>query len=124
MACRDVHPDGEIAFFNDAALGIVCMPANLDTYALRLGLGENVALEDKITHLAGSGYVRLQLRPTLVLLDIGDIGPDYLPGHAHADTLSFELALAGQRMLVNSGTSCYCYGCGSERLRQAWNRGS
>ena len=34
-------------------------------------------------------------------------GPDYLPGHAHADTLSFEFSLAGQRVLVNSGTSEY-----------------
>src|SRR5690606_4780416 len=44
------------------------------------------------------------------------VGPDYLPGHAHADTLSFELSLFGQRVLVNSGTSCY--GHGSERIRQ------
>ena len=41
---------------------------------------------------------------------------DYLPGHAHADTLTFELSVHGQRLLVNSGTSCY--GTGAERLRQ------
>ncbi|MFZ0255150.1 MAG: alginate lyase family protein [Gammaproteobacteria bacterium] len=110
------HPDGEIALFNDAAVGVACTPASLDAYALRLGLGESVAPEDGITHLAGSGYVRLQMGPAVVLLDVGEIGPDYLPGHAHADTLSFELSLFGQRVLVNSGTSCY--GRGSERLRQ------
>jgi uncharacterized heparinase superfamily protein len=44
------------------------------------------------------------------------VGPDYLPGHAHADTLSFELSLFGQRVLVNSGTSQY--GVGPERSRQ------
>ena len=44
------------------------------------------------------------------------LGPDYLPGHAHADTLSFELSLFGRRVLVNSGTSEY--GTGPERLRQ------
>ncbi|MDX1711969.1 MAG: heparinase II/III-family protein, partial [Rhodovibrionaceae bacterium] len=43
-------------------------------------------------------------------------GPDYLPGHAHADTLSFELSLFGHRIFVNSGTSVY--GAGTERLRQ------
>jgi len=44
------------------------------------------------------------------------VGPDYLPGHAHADTLSFELSVGTQRVLVNSGTSCY--GGSPERLRQ------
>jgi uncharacterized heparinase superfamily protein len=110
------HPDGEIAFFNDAALGVASTPASLNAYGVRLGLGESAAPEDGITHLAGSGYVRLQRGSAIMLLDVGEIGPDYLPGHAHADTLAFELALAGQRMLVNSGTSCY--GRGSERLRQ------
>jgi len=38
---------------------------------------------------------------------VARVGPDYLPGHAHADTLSFELSIFGQRVLVNSGTSCY-----------------
>ena len=52
----------------------------------------------------------------VALLDVAPIGPDYLPGHAHADTLSFELSLFGQRVLVNSGTSCY--GMGTERLLQ------
>ena len=44
------------------------------------------------------------------------IGPDYIPGHAHADTLSFELSLSGQRIFVNSGISEY--GLSEERLRQ------
>ena len=52
----------------------------------------------------------------VAMLDVGPIGPDYLPGHAHADTLSFELSLHGRRVLVNSGTSVY--GIGAERLRQ------
>jgi uncharacterized heparinase superfamily protein len=52
----------------------------------------------------------------VTLLDVGPLGPDYLLGHAHADTLSFELSLFGQRVLVNSGTSRY--GAGEERLRQ------
>jgi uncharacterized heparinase superfamily protein len=49
-------------------------------------------------------------------LDVASIGPDYLPGHAHADTLSFELSLERQRVIVDSGISRY--GEGPERLRQ------
>ena len=52
----------------------------------------------------------------MALLDVAPVGPDYLPGHAHADTLSFELSLFGQRVLVNSGTSQY--EAGPERSRQ------
>ena len=49
----------------------------------------------------------------VLLIDVAPIGPDYLPGHAHADTLSYELSLYGKRVLVNSGTSRY--GSGPKR---------
>ena len=52
----------------------------------------------------------------MLILDAGPVGPDYLPGHAHADTLSYELSLFGRRVIVNSGTSCY--GTSPERQRQ------
>ncbi|MFO1431382.1 MAG: alginate lyase family protein [Candidatus Competibacteraceae bacterium] len=110
------HPDGEIGFFNDTALDIACSPPALEDYAGRLGLGALPEPETGITHLSDSGYVRLQQSFTVVLLDVGPVGPDYSPGHAHADTLSFEWSLFGQRVLVNSGISCY--GLGPERLRQ------
>ena len=63
-----------------------------------------------------SGYVRLETPAAVALLDVAPVGPDYLPAHAHADTLSFELSLFGGRVLVNSGTSCY--GVSEERSRQ------
>ena len=45
-----------------------------------------------------------------LLVDCGEIGPDYLPGHAHCDTLSFELSLSGQRVVVDSGCGIYVDG--------------
>lgn len=101
------HPDGEIAFFNDAAWEISPNPAELEAYAARLRLGPCEEPVEGITHLKESGYIRLQRGPAVALLDVGEIGPRYLPGHAHADTLSFELSLFGKRVLVNSGTSTY-----------------
>ncbi|WP_227977940.1 heparinase II/III family protein [Arenimonas daejeonensis] len=67
-------------------------------------------------YLKDSGYARLATGPALLLADVAPVGPDYLPGHAHADSLSFELSLHGRRVLVNGGTSTYQ--AGSERLRQ------
>jgi uncharacterized heparinase superfamily protein len=111
------HPDGEISFFNDAAIGMAPSPAELERYAdALLGPHSEGSSGDgslRICHLADSGYVRADVLKAALLLDVGPIGPDYLPGHAHADTLSFELSLFGQRVIVNGGTSCY--GTGSVR---------
>jgi uncharacterized heparinase superfamily protein len=111
------HPDGGIAFFNDAAFGIAPGYAVLEEYAQRLRIDTASAKSAEIcTHFADSGYVRLERGNAVALLDVAQIGPIYLPGHAHADTLSFELSLFGQRVVVNSGTAQY--GLGPERLRQ------
>ena len=110
------HPDGEISFFNDAAIGIAPSPAELEAYAVRIGFQPVAPPSSRVTRLEDSGYARLEDGAAVALLDVGRIGPDYLPGHAHADTLSFELSLWGRRFLVNSGTSVY--GTGQERLRQ------
>ncbi|MEN3977223.1 alginate lyase family protein [Emcibacter sp. SYSU 3D8] len=109
------HPDGEIAFFNDAACGVAPSSAELDDYARRLGYGAALELQEYMW-LADSGYARLAQGGAVLIVDMARVGPDYLPGHAHADTLSFEFSFQGQRIFVNSGTSIY--GAGPERLRQ------
>jgi uncharacterized heparinase superfamily protein len=101
------HPDGEIGLFNDAAFGIAATPVALEAYAVRLGLGP---LEPAPAWLDPSGYVRLASNDAAALIDVAPIGPDYLPGHAHADTLSFELSLGLERIIVNGGTSTYAEG--------------
>ena len=37
-----------------------------------------------------SGYAIYKSYEMKLIADIGNVGPDYIPGHAHADTLSFE----------------------------------
>jgi uncharacterized heparinase superfamily protein len=112
------HPDGQIALFNDAAFGVAPGLLELQAYAERLRLGQGLSSVglSSCLHFKESGYVRLELGPALALLDVAPVGPDYLPGHAHADTLSFELSVHGQRVVVNGGTSRY--GLGPERLRE------
>ncbi len=111
------HPDGGIAFFNDAALGIAPDYSALAAYARTLNalVRDEVPLAD-VESLPESGYVRLQAGPAVLLADVGSVGPDYQPGHAHAGTLSFEMSLCGRRVLVNGGTSGY--EPGTDRLRQ------
>ena len=110
------HPDGGISFFNDAALGIAPDFEALNRYATEIVLNWQPQQLKAGVLLKPSGYGRLAAEPSLVIADVGPIGPDYLPGHAHADTLSFELSLGNQRIIVNSGIDRY--EPGPERLRQ------
>ena len=113
------HPDEGISFFNDAAFGIAPSPKELSAYALEI-LQQNVVTDSKkIKILPKSGFIRVEAGGIVALLDVGKIGPDYLMGHAHADTLTFELSFMKQRVIVNSGTSCY--GLNAQRL---WERGT
>ncbi|WP_021024127.1 heparinase II/III family protein [Salinivibrio costicola] len=109
------HPNGDVALFNDSANGIAATADKLNDYALQLGIDSK--LDNKpVTHLKDSGYIKLVVGQQSAFLDVAKVGPDYIPGHAHADTLSFEWNYGKQRVFVNSGTSVY--GLGDERLRQ------
>lgn len=110
------HPDGEITFFNDAVMGIAPTCSDLIAYATALGFRVDEAPLGAIEPLPESGYVRMQAGPAVLIADVGPIGPDYLPGHAHADTLSFEFSLHRRRLLVNGGISTY--EANEDRLRQ------
>jgi uncharacterized heparinase superfamily protein len=110
-----LHPDDQIPFFNDAAFDIAPPPKAIIAYAHSLGVVQPVA-DGGLHYYDASGYVAVHLDAQFAVMDVANIGPDYMPGHAHADTLSFEWSLKGQRVLVNSGTSLY--GVNEERLRQ------
>lgn len=121
------HPDGEIAFFNDAAVGVAPSPGELHRVASKLlsavdptdaaidSHDASVSPSVGLTHLVESGYVRADAPHAVLLADVAAVGPDHIPGHAHADTLSFELSLFGQRVIVNGGTSEY----GSGTVRES-----
>jgi len=110
------HQDGQISFFNDAALGIAPSLSELNEYKQRLLPNEKIYTPASFVHLSASGYCRVQKGKTVLITDIAKVGPSYQPGHAHADTFTFELSIGQSRLIVNSGTSCYAI-C-DERLRQ------
>ena len=101
------HPDKEIAFFNDSALGVAASFVELLSYSDRLGIVSKNNQVNRLTHLEESGYIRAENENVVMIADVADIGPDYIPGHGHADALSFELSLFGKRVIVNSGISTY-----------------
>jgi uncharacterized heparinase superfamily protein len=100
------HRDGEISFFNDSSFGIAKPTGELCRYASTLGLVVDKSVGGTVLFDA-SGYVLLEAKNSSVLADVGRVGPDYIPGHAHADTLSMEFSLGPERVIVNCGTSTY-----------------
>ena len=115
------HNDGGISFFNDTAFGIAPKNSVVLEYATKLGIysssveavvSENLTVFD----LQDSGYVVVKSDKYSLIADLAQVGPSYQPGHAHADTLSYEFSIGKQRVFVNSGISEY--GLSEERLRQ------
>lgn len=93
--------DGTFPLFNDAAYDIAPDPAALTAYAERLDIPQ--------CHrpLSQSGYRKWTGNNWEVIMDVGQPGPSYQPGHAHCDALSFVLQVDGKPVLVDTGTSVY-----------------
>lgn len=96
-----IFKNGNIPLFNDAAFGVAPSSIQLFDYAYTLGL--------KIENgkLAECGYRKYANDKFELAIDVAKIGPDYQPGHAHADTLNFELYIEGRPVIVDTGTSTY-----------------
>ncbi len=101
------HPDGDISFFNDSTLGVAPTIGELVDYAKELDISYKSNNLIGLTCFQESGYIRLEMEGLVVIADVAKIGPDYIPGHGHADVLSFEMSLFGERVIVNSGISTY-----------------
>lgn len=102
-------PDGEIAFFNDAAQGMTPATANIMDALKLLGFYRESLDYLKLIDLPQSGYFILQSADgqNKCIFDCGKLGPDYQPGHGHCDALSFVWAHQGQRVIVDSGVDDY-----------------
>lgn len=57
--------------------------------------------------LGKSGYRMFSKPEYTCLFDIGNVGPDYIPGHAHADTLQFLLWVRDKEVISDTGVSTY-----------------
>lgn len=96
-----VFSNGTLPRVNDSTPGIAPSPAELFEYAARLGL------EIPDLSLGESGYRKYKTNCFELLIDVGPIGPDYIPGHAHSDTFNFVLHHRDQALIVDTGISTY-----------------
>jgi uncharacterized heparinase superfamily protein len=98
------HADGAVPQLNDAPCRAV--QPHLDA-GQHLGVPVPAHPHHGGRHFADSGLSVWHGQPWTVFFDVGEVGPDYQPGHAHADTLTLETSLAGQRLFIDPG--CYSY---------------
>jgi uncharacterized heparinase superfamily protein len=69
-----------------------------------------------VRFLKESGFARVETGNAVLFAEVGGPAPSYQPGHAHAGTLGFELMVAGEKVLVDTGTNTY--EVSAERARQ------
>lgn len=101
------RPDGTPHLFNDSTLDMAPGPSELRALAAAAGLpipspGAGVAA------LPATGYFSC-VRPDdcRLVIDAGDLGPSFQPGHGHCDLLSFEFDDLGVPCVVDSGVHGY-----------------
>jgi hypothetical protein len=95
------YRSGKIPMVNDATYNIAPSSTQLFSYAKNLGI-----INQKIP-LSESGYRKIIFDHYELLIDIGNIGPNYQPAHAHSDSFNFELIKEGNPIFVDTGISTY-----------------
>ncbi|MFT3931314.1 MAG: alginate lyase family protein [Spongiibacteraceae bacterium] len=101
-----VTPDDDIPLFNDSASGVASRPSAIFAKARELGFSIEVP-QTTLIELPESGLFGWKCNNDYFLIDCGDIGPNYQPGHTHCDFLSYVLMLDGQWVVVDSGLCEY-----------------
>ena len=95
------YKNGNIPMVNDATFNIAPSSKELFDHTKQLGINrQDIPLSD-------SGYRKICTDNYELFIDVGNIGPDYQPGHAHSDTFNFELIKEGKSIIVDMGISTY-----------------
>jgi len=99
------HGDGDVALFNDGALGDGPTWEEIARAATAAGL--RVPDPERFVAFPEEGYVVDRRGDRRLLVDCGPPGPPEQAAHAHCDILSFELSDGPRRVVGNRGTSDY-----------------
>jgi len=110
--------NGDIPHFNDSTLGIAPSTNQLFNYALNLNTQHSTLnIQPQPQHstlnlnlnlnLSTSGYRKFKINNYECIVDVGHVGPSYIPGHAHADMLSFVLYADNKPLIIDTGISTY-----------------
>jgi hypothetical protein len=107
FAAAAMRPDGRPALFNDSPLALA--PCLEDLPVPKQGLDLRPY----------SGYAFVRADKLWLAFDCGSPAPNFLPAHAHADALSFQLWFDGTPVVVDPGMPTYELG-----RKRNWFRGT
>jgi uncharacterized heparinase superfamily protein len=99
------HGDGGLALFNGSN--------EAEGWQVDLVLQRAGGRSRSLVHAPESGFQRLHAGRSVVLVDAGRQPPPGLDTRAHAGTLSFEMSVGRERLIVN---------CGAHPARRLWGR--
>lgn len=123
LATNIARPDGAIPLLNDSVLDHAPDAAALLVFAKDLQLIDWPPSTTKnseeliLVQAHDTGIYGVKVRSDWLMMDCGDIGPQYQPGHTHCDLLSYELMLGGFPLVVDSGVYEYDVGAMRHQLR-------
>ncbi|MFM2128638.1 MAG: hypothetical protein RL477_184, partial [Pseudomonadota bacterium] len=100
------HGDGGLALFNDSGEG--------EAWLVDMVLTRAEAPGKPLASAPHSGFERVAVNRTLLICDIGTPPPPGARDHTFAGTLSFEMSIGKERMVVNCG--------GGPGLGAAWRQ--
>jgi uncharacterized heparinase superfamily protein len=102
-----VFPDGGLPLFNDSAFGVAPELVALRVYKNTLFTKTSGTDKNNLINFEPSGLYGYRTDRDMIIVDCGDIGPAYQPGHSHCDFLSYELMWGDQRVVVDAGVFEY-----------------
>jgi len=92
--------------FNDSSYSSAPSLMDIHSYAEALGF-EVRAQKTELRRFDNAGYY-VYFKPGFTLwIDAGDLGPKYLPGHAHNDSLSFIMYVNDEILFTDTGACSY-----------------
>lgn len=102
-------PAGRLPMFNDSVAGITPETASLRSYAQAIlpPLDTHISPDAALINKPSTGFYGYRNGGEMLLADGGAPSPSYQPGHSHCGLLGFELAVAGQPVIVDSGVYDY-----------------
>lgn len=112
-------PDGTWPLFNDASLDYCPSPDALLDLAAALGIVVPRGARASLDVLPDTGWVIAAVGNAFVVADVAPVGPPVQPGHAHADPLTFELWINGERVVVDAGVRQYVAGAARDWCRSS-----
>lgn len=97
-----LHPDGELVLFNDSVLGAARSPAEISRRVAGL-----TGSFPSVCSPGDSAFRFVRSEGLFLAVDGGGPYPPYNPAHSHAGALSYEISLAGRRIVTDSGLGEY-----------------